>query len=113
LFLFKFFKLYSKVLFLKVSCEEVHVLVPVGSSLLFCSFFNAFGLLLLLSFALFSSLRFLLSDKHMATVSKYHIGRIRWQKLLENLTKGVLISYIFMSLIARSCYFKVFRLLAL
>lgn len=58
---FKINKLHSHVFFFIISCKEVHLIVSVGPSLLFGGLGDAFYLLLLLSFALFSSLRSIFS----------------------------------------------------
>ena len=88
---FKFFKFYTGKLFFVVDGEKVHVVIPVGPSLLFGSRLDALDLFLLLSLSLFYSLFSFLSNKSGAIIGDYYIyGRdsFGWRWFVSNyLTK--------------------------
>ena len=73
--LFKFFKLHPRKFFFVVDSKEVHVFFSVCSPLFFGSFCDAFGLLFLLSFAFFSPLNFLISDKGKGLIGDNEVIR--------------------------------------
>jgi hypothetical protein len=73
--LFKFFELYSREFFFVVGGEEVHILVSVCPSLLFGSFYDAFGLLFLFSLAVFKLLGFLMSNESRSLIGDNKVIR--------------------------------------
>jgi hypothetical protein len=71
----KFFELHSREIFFVVDSKEVHVLVSVGSTLLFGSLCNPLDFLFLLSLAFFDFLSSLLCNKSWVLVFDNEILR--------------------------------------
>ena len=81
LHLLKVFELdFNEFLFV-VRCKEIHVLVSVGSPLLFGSLRDAFDLFLLLSFAFINLLYSLFCNKSWISVGYNEILRIQLRKI--------------------------------